>query len=83
MVDGIAAKAQGRLKPLVGGLAESRLLGVREVAAVLGRTEKAVRRMWEKGRLPNPVRLDSRLQWDSRDIVRLLDAGKDQFQMVG
>jgi predicted DNA-binding transcriptional regulator AlpA len=58
----------------------ARLLGVKEVAVVLGRSEKAVRRMWEKGNMPNPVRLDSRLQWDSRDIAKLMQAGKEPFQ---
>lgn len=51
-------------------------MGVKEVAAVLGRTDKAIRRMWEKGRMPNPVRLDSRLQWDSRDIANLMQSCK-------
>jgi predicted DNA-binding transcriptional regulator AlpA len=57
-----------------------RVLGIKQVAVMLGRTEKAVRRMWEKGKMPNPVRIDSRLQWDSRDILNLIERGKSTFQ---
>lgn len=56
-----------------------RVLGIKQVAVMLGRTEKAVRRMWEKGKMPNPVRIDSRLQWDSRDILKLIERGKSPF----
>jgi predicted DNA-binding transcriptional regulator AlpA len=56
-----------------------RVLGIKQVAVMLGRTEKAVRRMWEKGKMPNPVRIDSRLQWDSRDILKLIEQGKTPF----
>jgi predicted DNA-binding transcriptional regulator AlpA len=56
-----------------------RVVGIKQVALMLGRTEKAVRRMWEKGKMPNPVRIDSRLQWDSRDILKLIERGKSQF----
>jgi predicted DNA-binding transcriptional regulator AlpA len=55
------------------------VVGIKQVALMLGRTEKAVRRMWEKGKMPNPVRIDSRLQWDSRDILKLIERGKSQF----
>ena len=57
-----------------------RVVGIKQVAAMLGRTEKAVRRMWEKGKMPNPVRIDSRLQWDSRDILKLIQRAKSPFQ---
>jgi predicted DNA-binding transcriptional regulator AlpA len=56
-----------------------RVVGIKQVAAILGRTEKAVRRMWEKGKMPNPVRIDSRLQWDSRDILKLIQRAKSPF----
>jgi predicted DNA-binding transcriptional regulator AlpA len=56
-----------------------RVVGIKQVAAMLGRTEKAVRRMWEKGKMPNPVRIDSRLQWDSQDILKLIERGKAPF----
>jgi predicted DNA-binding transcriptional regulator AlpA len=56
-----------------------RVVGIKQVAAMLGRTEKAVRRMWEKGKMPNPVRIDSRLQWDSRDILKLIQRAKSPF----
>ncbi len=56
-----------------------RVVGIKQVAVMLGRTEKAVRRMWEKGKMPNPVRIDSRLQWDSRDILKLIERGKSAF----
>jgi hypothetical protein len=56
-----------------------RVVGIRQVAVMLGRTEKAVRWMWEKDKMPNPVRIDSRLQWDTRDIVKLIERGKDPF----
>ena len=56
-----------------------RVVGIKQVAAMLGRTEKAVRRMWEKGKMPNPVRIDSRLQWDSLDILKLIQRAKSPF----
>lgn len=56
-----------------------RVVGIKQIAVMLGRTEKAVRRMWEKGKMPNPVRIDSRLQWDSRDILKLVERGKAPF----
>lgn len=56
-----------------------RVVGIKQVAVMLGRTEKAVRRMWEKGKMPTPVRIDSRLQWDSRDILRLIQRAKSPF----
>jgi predicted DNA-binding transcriptional regulator AlpA len=56
-----------------------RVVGIKQVAIMLGRTEKAVRRMWEKGKMPNPVRIDSRLQWDSRDILKLIQRAKAPF----
>ena len=56
-----------------------RVVGIKQVAVMLGRTEKAVRRMWEKGKMPNPVRIDSRLQWDSRDILKLIQRAKAPF----
>jgi len=55
------------------------VVGIKQVAVMLGRTEKAVRRMWEKGKMPNPVRIDSRLQWDSRDILKLIQRAKAPF----
>jgi hypothetical protein len=36
--------------------------------------------MWENGKMPNPVRINSRLQWDSRDILNLIERGKSTFQ---
>lgn len=59
----------------------TRLVGVREAAVILGRSEKAVRRMWEKGTMPKPVRIDSRLQWYLRDISSLMKTGEDVFLM--
>ena len=56
-----------------------RVVGIKQVAVMLGRTEKAVRRMWEKGKMPNPVRIDSRLQWDSQDILKLIQRAKSPF----
>ena len=58
-----------------------RVVGIKQVAVMLGRTEKAIRRMWEKGKMPNPVRLDSRLQWDARDILKLIERGKSPFSV--
>src|SRR5215471_17884896 len=56
-----------------------RVVGVKQAAIILGRTEKAVRRLWEKGKMPNPVRIDSRLQWDSRDILKLIQRAKSPY----
>ena len=56
-----------------------RVVGIKQVAYMLGRTEKAVRRMWEKGKMPDPVRIDSRLQWDSRDILKLIQRAKSPY----
>jgi predicted DNA-binding transcriptional regulator AlpA len=73
------------MRPLAEGMVMNeqtelpRVLGIKQVAVMLGRTEKAVRRMWEKGKMPNPVRIDSRLQWDSRDILNLIERGKSPF----
>jgi predicted DNA-binding transcriptional regulator AlpA len=57
-----------------------RMVGIKQVAYMLGRTEKAVRRMWEKGKMPDPVRIDSRLQWDSRDILKLIQRAKSPYR---
>ena len=51
------------------------VVGVKQAAVMLGRSEKAVRRMWEKGKMPSPVRIDSRLQWRTSDILSLIDRG--------
>ena len=46
---------------------------------MIGRSEKAVRRLWDKRQLPPPVRTDARLIWDLREIEQWMQSGKDQY----
>ncbi len=47
-----------------------RLMTVKQAAAYMGRTEKAIRRLYERGTL-TPIRIDARVQIDPRQIDAL------------
>lgn len=54
---------------------QSRLLDIEEAAEYLGRTQKAVRRLIDGGKIP-VVRFDARVQIDRKDLDRVIDEAK-------
>lgn len=54
----------------------SALIGVPEVAEMLGIAERTVRRLKDTGRTPKPITLGRRLlRWRREEIERWIDAG--------
>lgn len=65
-----------RLEPLLTGKAiQPRLMTVRQAAAYLGRTEKAIYHMVAADGLPS-VRSDSRVMLDRLDLDKWIEANK-------
>jgi len=51
------------------------LLTVKEAAVCMGRTEKAIRHLYERGTL-TPIRIDGRVQIDPNEIEALIAKAK-------
>lgn len=51
------------------------LLTVKEAALYMGRTEKAIRHLYERGTL-TPIRIDTRVHIDPNEINALIAAAK-------
>lgn len=64
-------------RPIAPNL-EKRLLSSAELAALLSVSERHMRRMWEAGRMPLPIKLGGALRWDSVVISRWIDEGCPQ-----
>lgn len=56
---------------------QTRLMDVEGAAIYLGRTEKAIRKLIDAGKLP-VVRIDSRVCLDIRDLDRIIEEAKDR-----
>ena len=55
--------------------AESALLNVKEVAAVLGCSERHVYRLSDGGRMPRPVKLGALVRWRRHNVLDWIDSG--------
>jgi len=53
------------------------LTGVNGAAVKLGRTPKAIRRMYETGKL-TPIRIDGRVQFEIAELDRLIEGARDR-----
>ena len=58
-----------------GPRAESALLNVREVADLLGCSERHIYRLRDSGRMPGPVKLGALVRWRRRDVHEWVDGG--------
>jgi hypothetical protein len=56
-------------------IVEQKLVTVADAAKILGRTPKAVRRMYETGKL-TPVRIDARVQFRVAELEELIAASE-------
>lgn len=61
----------------VNGNNQAYLLSVRKAAEYLGRTEKAVRHLYER-RILTPLRIDGRVFLDRREIDALFEKARTQ-----
>jgi excisionase family DNA binding protein len=53
----------------------ARLLGVRQVADLLGVSGRHVYRLADGGRMPRPLKLGGAVRWDRDEIKRWIDSG--------
>jgi hypothetical protein len=58
------------------GRPQKRLYSLKEAAHYLGRTERALRHLVDRGKIP-PVRIDNRIQFDINDMDRLINLHKE------
>lgn len=72
LVDAITERMTSR-----AGAVQPRLLTVRQAAAFLGRTEKAIYNLVAVGTLPS-VRADGRVMRDRIDLDKWIEANKDR-----
>ena len=54
---------------------EQMLLTVKQAAVRMGRTEKAIRHLYERGTL-TPIRIDGRVQIDPKEIESLVERAR-------
>ncbi len=62
---------------------EAVLLELSVVAHLLTCSRRHVRRLWESGRMPGPIRLGRMLRWDRRTIAEWVAAGCPRCQKRG
>jgi prophage regulatory protein len=61
-------------------LLEKRLLGVDDVARLLGVSSRHVYRLADGGRMPRPVKLGGSVRWDRQAIELWLEKGCPQVE---
>lgn len=54
---------------------ESLLLDIRTVSRLLAVSPATTRRLWQAGKLPEPVRLGALIRWDRRAIEQWIVSG--------
>jgi excisionase family DNA binding protein len=60
------------------GRPQKRLYSLKEAAQYLGRTERALRHLVDRGKIPT-VRIDSRIQFAIEDMNRLIDQHRETY----